>query len=77
MTPENEHPPARAAVIVLRLPREIKGRYVAAARAARNADGSKGKKLFQWIRDTLDAAAPPISSHEHPQETPAKPDARD
>ena len=47
--------PTPPALIVLRLQRAQKGRYVAASRAA-------GLTLMQWIAATLDAAAPPISA---------------
>lgn len=44
--------------IVLRVPRETKGRYVAAARA-------QGLSLAAWMLRHLDSISPPISpSHE-------------
>lgn len=50
-------PPDPDSVIVLRIPRAQKGRYVAASRAA-------DLTLAAWITATLDAAAPPIPAHE-------------
>jgi len=55
--------PIPDSIIVLRLPRPAKGRYVAASRAA-------GMTLAAWIRATLDAAAPPIAEHDKPPDKP-------
>jgi hypothetical protein len=62
------HDPESQSLIVLRIPREEKGRYVAASRAA-------GLTLAAWMRATLTAAAPPVSRGEEepatqPGETP-------
>ena len=65
-SPDPDHYPS--AVIVLRMPRARKGRYVAAARA-------RGMKLFDWILATLDEASPPIPPHDHATpETQPQPD---
>lgn len=47
--------PQPESIIVIRLPRAEKGRYVAASRAA-------GQTLADWCRATLTAAAPPIDA---------------
>jgi hypothetical protein len=65
--PDNPQDPT--ALIVLRMPRSRKGRYVAASRA-------RGMKLFDWILATLDAASqpiPPDETHQHKTTPPAAP----
>lgn len=49
-TEENADEGGPKALIVLRMPREKKGRYVLASR-------NDNKKLYEWIIDTLDAAS--------------------
>lgn len=49
-TEENAEENIPSALIVLRMPREKKGRYVLASR-------NENKKLYEWIIERLDAAS--------------------
>ncbi len=49
-TDENEHEGDPSALIVLRMPRTKKGRYVLASRIEK-------KKLYEWIIEKLDQAS--------------------